>query len=57
MGKSVSKFNVKNVWNQWVLRVLGRETENYQVFASRDSVEADRDETLKHIILKPNDNP
>merc|ERR1719329_1233656 len=57
IGRSASKFNVKNVWNQWILRVLGKEKTNHHLFASKVSVEADRDETLKHIHLKPNENP
>lgn len=57
IGKSVSKYNIKNVWNQWILRVLGREPVNWHLFASKSSVQADRDETLKHIILKPNEDP
>jgi len=48
---------VKNVWNQWILRVLGNEPTCWHLFASKESVEADREETLKHIMLKRNENP
>jgi len=33
---------VKNVWNQWILRVLGNEPTCWHLFASKESVEADR---------------